>query len=153
MKVRPIYLRMFGLLMMLSCLFIACDDDGDDISFLEKHGESLWKISEGGGTVYAQINNSVSNPLELWASLFDACYIYESISGAGNVEVLENTENKLVLRIDEGTNDYAILSLTVIGEILTVKSDYYEDGSLDESETIALKSSSDDVNELELCEL
>jgi len=139
--------------MMLSCLFVSCDDDGDDISFLEKHGDSLWKISEGGGTVYAQINNSVTNPLELWASLFDACYIYESISGTGNVEVLENTENKVVIKVDEGGNDYALLSLTVTAKILTVTSEYYEDGSLDERETIILMETSDDVNDLQLCEL
>lgn len=153
MKVKPTYLKMFGLLMMLSSLFVACDDDGDDISFLEKHGESLWKISESGGTIYAQINNSTTNPLELWASLFETCYIYESISGAGSVEVLENTENKLVIRLDEGNSDYALLSLSVIGEVLTVKTEYYEDGSLEESDTIALMSTSDDVSELEICEL
>ena len=86
-------LRVFGLLAILTLFLASCSDDGDDgTSFLEKHGGTTWKFSVDEGTIYAQINSSESNPFEIWVSLFEACYIYESISDTGNIQVLENNE-------------------------------------------------------------
>jgi hypothetical protein len=155
MKTKMLNLRIFGLLAMLTFSLVSCSDDGDDngASFLEKHGGTVWKFSQEGGTIYAKINDSESNSFEIWASLFDACYIYESLAEAGNTQVLENTENKIVIRIDEGASEYTLLTLTVVGEILTINSEYYEDDVLEEDELFILKETSDNVSDLELCEL
>lgn len=154
MKTKMLSLRVFGLLAMLTLSLASCSDDGDDgASFLEKHGGTTWKFSVDGGTIYAQINSSESNPFELWVSLFDTCYIYESISNTGNIEVLENKENKVVIRIDEGPSEYSLLTLSVTGDALTIQSEYYEDGILEEDDFFILQKTSDNVDDLELCEL
>ena len=154
MKTKMLNLRVFGLLAMLTFFMGSCSDDGDDgTSFLEKHGGTTWKFSQDGGTIYAQINNSEANPFEIWASLFEACYIYESIADAGNTEVLENKENKVVIRIDEGATEYSLLTLTVSGDVLTIQSEYYEDGVLEEDDLFILQKTSDNVDDLELCDL
>lgn len=147
-------LRVFGLLAILTLFLASCSDDGDDgTSFLEKHGGTTWKFSVDEGTIYAQINSSESNPFEIWVSLFEACYIYESISDTGNIQVLENNENKVVIRIDEGPSEYSLLTLSVTGDALTIQSAYYEDGVLEEEDFFILQKTSDNVDDLELCEL
>lgn len=154
MKTKMLGLRVFGLLAILTLFLSSCSDDGDDgTSFLEKHGGTTWKFSVDEGTIYAQINSSESNPFEIWVSLFEACYIYESISDTGNIQVLENNENKVVIRIDEGPSEYSLLTLSVTGDALTIQSAYYEDGVLEEEDFFILQKTSDNVDDLELCEL
>ena len=154
MKTKMLGLRVFGLLAILTLFLASCSDDGDDgTSFLEKHGGTTWKFSVDEGTIYAQINSSESNPFEIWVSLFEACYIYESISDTGNIQVLENNENKVVIRIDEGPSEYSLLTLSVTGDALTIQSAYYEDGVLEEEDFFILQKTSDNVDDLELCEL
>lgn len=154
MKTKMLSLKVFGLLAVLTLFLTSCGDDGNDgTSFLEKHGGTTWKFSQDGGTIYTQINNSESNPFEIWASLFDACYIYESISDSGNTEVLENKENKVVIRIEEGASEYNLLTLSVSGDALTIKNEYYEEGILEDEDFFILQKTSDNVDDLELCEL
>ena len=57
------------------------------------------------------------------------------------------------MRIDEDENEYTILTLTVTGNILTVQSEYFEDGQSVEKEIIPLTKTSDDPDDLLLCEL
>ena len=148
--------KAFGLILMMVFSLVSCsDDDGDDaLTFLETNGGTVWSVSQSGASIYAQINNSESNPFEFWASFGeDGCYIHESIDDEGNVEVLENSENKLKLRVDEGENEYTILTLTITGNILTVQSEYFEDGESVEKEIIPLSKSTDNPDDLPLCTL
>lgn len=155
MKTNFLKFKAVALSLMLAFSLFSCSDDGDDAdSFLEKNGGTVWKISQSGANIYAQINNSVSNPLELWVSFGeDLCYIYESIKDGGvEVEILENTESTLKLRVDESSTEYTILTLTVTGNLLTVVSEYFEDGESVEKETIPLQKTDDDPDSLDICD-
>lgn len=148
--------KAFALSLVLVLTLFSCSDDGDDPdTFLEKNGGTVWTISQSGASVFAKINNSVSNPLEIWGSLGDElCYIYQSIKDEGaEVEVLENTESTFKVRVDESSTEYTILTLTVAGNLLTIQYDYYEDGEIDESEIIPLQKTADTTDDLEICEL
>ena len=134
----------------------ACSDDNEDEkSFLEAHGGSFWKFGEPevGLTIYAQINNSESNPFEIWLyDVIDECYLYEKISNEGSPEVLENRENKVQIRIGDETGDYGILTMTVSGDILRVELDSYEDGQMVEDEKFILNRTTDNPNDLNVCD-
>jgi len=156
MRAKMLKFKAFGLLLMMVFSLVSCSDDGDNdaLTFLETNGGTVWEVSQEGISIYAQINNSESNPFEWWATFGEGgCYLHESINDDGNVEVIENTENKLKLRIDDDENEYTILTLTIRGDALTVHSEYFEDGQSVEEETIPLKKTSDDTDDLELCEL
>jgi hypothetical protein len=153
MKATQLKLKVFGLLAMLTLSLVSCSDDGKSADFWEKNGGTTWKYAESGGTIYARINSSESNPIEVWASLFDACYIYETFASAGDVEVLENKEHKVVIRIDESDTEYTILEMRISGDVLTIASEIYEDGALSEDEVFILVRTTDDVDNLELCDI
>ncbi len=155
MRTHILKLKSLVLVALMAFSFMACSDDDDASSFLDKNGDTVWKFDEPtlGGTIYAQINNSEVNPFEVWQSLFeDSCFIYLSFTEAGDVEVIENTKNKLVLRIDESSTEYVLLKLSVSGDLLTVVTEEYEDGSKVEEETIILNKSSDNPDDLEQCD-
>lgn len=153
MRAKMLRFKAFGLILMMVFSFISCSDD-DASTFLETNGGTVWKVNQSGASIYAQINNNESNPFEFWATFGEGgCYIHESINDEGNVEVLENTEDSLKVRIDEDENEYTILTLTVRGDILTVQSEYFEDGQSVEKEIIPLTKTSDDPDDLLLCEL
>ena len=155
MRAKMLKFKAFGLLLLMVFSLFSCSDDGNDdaSTFLETNGGTVWTISQDGASIYAQINNSESNPFEFWASLGEeACYVHESINDEGNVEVLENTENKLEVRVDDDENEYTILTLTIRGNVLTVEFEYFEDGQSVEEETIPLQKTSDNTDDLELCE-
>lgn len=156
MKSHILKLKTLALVALISFSFIACseDDEGEDKSFLETHGGSVWKLGEpeDGFSVYAQINSTISNPFEIWIyNESGDCYIYESITDEGAPEVLENRENKVEIRIGDKTGDYGILTMTISGDVLRVELDSYEDGVLVDSEKFILQRTSDNVDNLELC--
>lgn len=140
-------------LMLLSASIISCSDDENNTDFWENHGGTVWKYSESTGTIYAKINSSKTNPIEVWVSLFDACYIHDSFTSAGDTEILENKENKVVIRVDESDTEYTILEMSVSGNNLTISSEFYEDGSLSENEMFILVQTDDNLDDLELCEI
>ena len=83
MKSHILKLKTLALVALISFSFVACseDDEGEDKSFLETHGGSVWKLGEpeDGFSVYAQINSTVSNPFEIWIyNESGDCYIYEN---------------------------------------------------------------------------
>ena len=156
MRAKMLKFKAFGLLLMMVFSLVSCSDDGDDdpATFLETNGGTVWSFALGGESIYAQINNNESNPFEFWANIGDGgCYIHQSINDEGNVEVLENAEKKLQVRVDESEDEYLILTLTVNGNLLTVQFEYFEDGISDGKDTIPLTKTDDDPDDLELCEL
>ena len=155
MKAHLLKLKAFALVALISFSFVSCSDDEDEEkAFLETHGGTVWKLGEpeDGFSVYAQINSTESNPFEIW--FYDDsqdCYEYESITDEGSPEVIENRENKVQIRIGGDTGDYAILTMTISGNILKVELDYYEDGVLDDEVQFVLERTSDNVADLNLC--
>jgi len=156
MKSKMLKLKAFALSLVLVMTLFSCSDDGDDAkTFLEKNGGTVWKISITEMTMYAQINNSTTNPLELWLGEDgeDSCYIYQSLKDEGiDLEIIENTESTLKLRIDESDDDYVIITLTVTGDVLTVSSEYFEDGVSEGKEIIPLQKTDENPDALPICE-
>ena len=65
--------------------------------------------------------------------------------------ILENKENTISVRQDDGEGDYTIVTLTVSGGVLQIDSEFYEGGELVDEQLFILFSSSDDVDALEIC--
>lgn len=141
---------------ILVASMVSCSDDDDkNTSFLENHADTVWKFVQpvGGGSIYVQINDNEMSPFEIWVSLIaDACFIHEKIEDDGTPEVLENTANRVVIRIDETEgNYYTIITMSVSGDTLTVISEYYEDDELDEEEIFVMDRTDENPHDLELC--
>ena len=65
MKSKMLKFKAFALSLVLVLTLFSCSDDGDDEkTFLEKNGGTVWNLELLG--IYAQINNSESNPFEFW---------------------------------------------------------------------------------------
>lgn len=156
MKSTMLKIKILAVMAIISFSFTSCSDDGDEgaMSFLEKHGDTVYKFFEPTtqSTIYGQINDSETNPFELWASLFDVCYIHQSLEDLGSPEVLESSEDRIVFRVDESATEYSILTLTVLGNVLTFESEYYEDGVLEEDDIFVLQETDDNIDNLELCD-
>ena len=144
----------FTLLMILAV--VSCNDDDDDnmVSFLDKHGDTQWKFQDPNSdtVLYLKINDSQANPFELWLTfLANSCYVYQSVEDDGTPEILENTENKLVIRVDESNDEYTIVTLTISQNVLTVTNEDYENGELDEENIVILFANQDDIDNIEIC--
>jgi hypothetical protein len=158
MKSKMLKFKALGLFLAMTIALFSCSDDSNDksTSFLAKNGGTSWKIVDpsSGASIYAHINNNEANPFEIWAAFAaETCFIYQSIDDSGSVEVLENTENKVVIRIDDNATEYTLITLTVSGNVLTVESEYFEDGESTEDEIFILQKTSDNVDDLEVCDL
>ena len=149
-------LRMLSISLLMIFALAACNDDDDDnmISFLDKHGDTQWKFQDPNSdtVLYLRINDSQANPFELWLTfLANSCYVYQSVEDDGTPEILENTENKLVIRVDESNDEYTIVTLTVSQNVLTVASEDYENGELDDENVVILFANQDDISNIEIC--
>lgn len=154
MKSKMLKFKAFALSLVLVLTLFACSDDGDDAkTFLEKNGGTVWSLNLGGASVYAQINNSESSPIEFWVPSEDEmlCYEHETVVGIGGIEVLENSEDVLKIKADDGENDHIIMTFTISGDVLIIKYEYYEDGELDDTQSLPLQKSDDDPDDLPLC--
>ena len=149
-------LRMLSISLLMIFALASCNDDDDDnmLSFLDKHGDTQWKFQDPNSdtVLYLRINDSQANPFELWLTfLANSCYVYQSVEDDGTPETLENTENKLVIRVDESNDEYTIVTLTVSQNVLTVASEEYENGELDEENIVILFANQDDISNIEIC--
>ncbi len=149
-------LRMLSISLLMIFALASCNDDDDDnmLSFLDKHGDTQWKFQDPNSdtVLYLRINDSQANPFELWLTfLANSCYVYQSVEDDGTPEILENTENKLVIRVDESNDEYTIVTLTVSQNVLTVASEEYENGELDEENIVILFANQDDISNIEIC--
>lgn len=149
-------LRVLGLMILMTFALVSCNDDGDEkmASFLDVHAGTQWKFQDPNSetTLYLRINDSQSNPFELWLTfLANGCYVYQSVEDDGTPEIIEDKENKLVVRVDESNDEYTIVTLTVSQGVLTVESEYYENGVLDEDNIAILFANDDDISNIEVC--
>jgi len=127
------------------------DDDSSSSDFLSAHSGTKWKISESGTTIYLKVNNSESNPFQSWATFDGSCYIFSESNEDGGVEIIENSKNRLILKVSDTETDYDILTITVSGDILTIKDEYFENSVLEETTVIPLSKTSDNLDDLEIC--
>jgi hypothetical protein len=144
------------ILLVLSISINGCSDDETIKSFLEKQANTDWKFSEPnlGAILYVAINNNQANPFEFWFSILEeTCFIHESINDDGNVEILENSANKLIIKVVDDGNpaEHSIITFTVNGDILTVKSQDFEDGVLEDEDLFILQKTSDNLDDLTIC--
>ena len=151
-------LRAFKVLSFTLIMIFAvasCNDDDDDmVSFLDKHGNTQWKFQDPNSdtVLYLRINDSQTNPFELWLTfLANSCYVYQSVEDDGTPEILENTENKLVIRVEESNDEYTVVTLTISQNVLTVTNEDYENGELDEENVVILFANQDDISNIEIC--
>jgi len=151
---RTLKVLSFTLLMIFAVVSCNDDDDNDVVSFLDKHGDTQWKFQDPNSdtVLYLKINDSQANPFELWLTfLANSCYVYQSVEDDGTPEILENTENKLVIRVDESNDEYTIVTLTISQNVLTVTNEDYENGELDEENIVILFANQDDIDNIEIC--
>ena len=150
-------MRFLGVLILMNFAFVSCNSDDDDekmMTFLDVHGNTQWKFQDptSDTTLYLRINDSQSNPFELWLALLGSdCYVYQSVEDDGTPEILENKENKLVVHVDEGNDAYTIVTLTVSQNVLTVESESYENGQLEDDNIAILFANEDDISNIEVC--
>ena len=138
------------LLLGLAVSFNSCDDDDDDVnSFLEMYANSTWQDSEG--ELFLRIVNNPAILVEGW-EYYEECYEYWTIGEDGTLEILENSENKLIVEITYNEDGFEIsftFTLTVNGNNLTI---VFESDDIEDSETILLISSDADVDDFEECQ-
>lgn len=155
MKLPVFELKVFGLFaVLIVCLSAFAVKETDNRSFLDAHNNSLWKFGEpeNGLTIYARINKSESEPLEIWLyDVIENCYSYDNISETGSTEVIENKRNRVQIKVGDNGKEHGIFTMTINGNKLNVELDSYEDGKHMKKEEFELHRSSDDINNLKVC--
>lgn len=153
MKTKTIFFKQrflyLFLLLGLAISFNSCDDDDDVNSFLEMYANSTWQDSEG--ELFLRIVNDPSILVESW-EYYEECYDYGHIGEEGTVEIIENSENRLIAKVtynEEGFEFSFTITLTANNNNLTI---VFESDDIEDSETILLISSDADVDALEECQ-
>ena len=81
MKSNILRFKGFAVLIIIAIIFSAFHlKEKEEKTFLETYKGTIWKYGEpqDGMTIYAQINQSASDPLEIWLyNVIDDCYFYE----------------------------------------------------------------------------
>ena len=94
---------LFSLILVIA-LLISCSGDSLEVSltFLEKNHDTEWILSGPDLSVYIKINNDTDHLIEQWSYDKESdCYHYNSnIFNPGDYQILENTENYLVISCD-----------------------------------------------------
>jgi len=143
------------LFLMTLTLVESCSEDDDILpdNFLEKFDGTYWKMEENEGSIFLKFNNNQLIPIELWMTLVEEhCYLYSTNLDEGTITILKSLENRLEIKTSETAQNYSILTISVVGETMQIKDDYYVGGVLDESSgTLSFKKASLDLGELEMC--
>ncbi len=160
----------FLILSVLLVSFNGCDkdDDNDDIddinNFLELYVGTTWKLDDAGGVpdeegvpTYFRVIIDSNKILESWyqVTLEPECYSYNdriNVDG-GVISILENSQNKIVIRIAYGNNESETFTCTIQGDIFKIVYVYEEVGFPDEQYTMFFNKTTVDVDSLTLCPL
>ena len=148
--------RLIAVSVLMSFALLSCNSDDDDmITFLDAHGGTQWKFDDPNSEteLYLKISESEANPFELWLKTFlsNDCYVYQSVEDDGTPEILENNENRLVIRLEESNEEYTLITLNVSQNVLTVEFEYYENGQLDDDNGVIMFANNDDISNIEVC--
>ena len=129
----------FFILFSLTIAFTSCSDD-EPRTFLEKYDGTTW----GDDSIILKFRNNTSNPIETWV-LFDNCWYYGSIADDVEIEIVENSQDRLILKL---TNESFTERVTIILEGDELKLvDVFED----ETTTFYFGKSTVNVNDLLIC--
>jgi len=111
------------LILIVFTNFLSCSDEGDDFQlFLEKNDGTEWLLMNEDLTVYIRFNNNKTNLIEQWSynKEFD-CYEYNpNIFIPGDIEINENSIDKLIIKGDYILSDYEYMTFSVQDNTLTV---------------------------------
>ncbi len=136
------------------------DSDENDTScqtFLECQNQTLWTgRTLQSGTTIINFRNSLTIPT-IWyfyRSIDDCWGKIDYVGGDYNIEIIENTKNKLIVKInDTYTGGYMICTFSVSNEDLNYSVDYKTNPDDDiQNYTNVLTKSSQDINTLPICE-
>ena len=139
--------------LLLFSLLTSCSDDTDEISltFLEKNHNTQWVLSHPELSVYIRINNEQDHLIEQWR--YDdelKCYEYNSnIFIPGDYQIIENTEDQLVVSCDAILGNCNKLTFHLEGNTLQVDVELSEW----EEETVYFLKSKQNLNDLSTCEV
>ena len=153
------------LLLGVAVSFNSCDDDDDANSFLEKYAGTTWEAVTASPTkssksktvattseLFLRIVNDPTILVESWEYYGEmVCYEYGKIGEEGSLEVIENSENRLVFEMtfsEDGFEFTVTVTLSVSNDKITI---VFESDDFDDSETIILISSDADVDAFEKC--
>ena len=100
------------ILLSLTISFNSCSDDDEPQTFLEKYDGTKW-FSDDDDDLYIRIIDNTSVIFEQWFLGHD-CYYYYTLGDNDSVEIIENSKDKLVLRL---TYDETV-TVTVEGDIM-----------------------------------
>ncbi len=101
-KQKVIYLL---ILIVLNVSFIGCESDNDEEpivkeTFLKKFSNTKWEFINSDGYINVfKFNDEVLNPFDVWFKEKDAKCYYFFQSYKRNFEIIENTEETLVVAI------------------------------------------------------
>ncbi|MCK5815798.1 MAG: hypothetical protein KAH07_07635 [Flavobacteriaceae bacterium] len=136
-----------SLLLVMAISFNSCDDDDDTKTLLETYAGTVWKNTEAG--IIVRFNSDLSIILESWVNEKGDCYEYDTFEDAMTIDVFENTENKLLIRVHRD-GGMETITFTEIDNTISVHVE--ENGIYSEAYTIILTPSDVDIRVLEVCE-
>jgi len=167
MKTKQFKQSFFTFLMLLVMIvsFNGCCDEDDETpvtkTFLELYSGTTWILSDDGGVPddaevprYARLLNDKSKIFDGWYQTSNEpdCYYYYNVSTLeGTLQIIDNSDDKLIFKMSYGTTESETFTFTIEGDTLKVISKYEEVGSAAEEYTIYFKKTAVNVDELTLC--
>lgn len=145
-------------ILILSLFIFSCsksdDNPSEENTFLKIYEDTAWLNDEDEESVYIRFINNPKAPIEYWIE-FEDCYFYILDRMSSESKIIENTAERLVFRHvenDEEIEYVDIVTLTITGNSLKGETEFYENGVLVETDINFLTKSSDDVDNLILCD-
>lgn len=142
--------------MLVLTLFIgSCSNSDNDQTFLEKHHGTVWEFTASEIVQYLRIIDNVNTPFEFWSRYIDEeCYYYDNEIISNDDIITKNSNNTFEFELSENEDGILYLEkvkITINGDDMIVVIEEYEDGILDEMETINFERSSENVDSFTLC--
>lgn len=132
-------------LISLAISFNGCTDDNDVPiqTLLEKYDGTKW-VNTDEISFYLRLNDNTNKLVETWI-LFGDCYFYSYDLESDSVEIIENSNSKLIIRYtDDG--DITTITITIQEDVLKV---FVQDDG--ETETILFDKTSVNVDAFDIC--
>lgn len=147
-------------IIVLSLFIFNCsksDTNGSNTTFLAKYEDTVWVYTDSGERDYLRVINSTNSPFEFWYEYGD-CYDYylETLDDDyySAITITKNSNDTLKVKFVENDGGYEyinIATVTVSGNTMEIKYEYYEDGNLTDSYSEYYTKSSIDVDSFTTC--
>lgn len=139
--------------LLICTTLLCCTDDQDQVfrTFLEQNNNTEWVLSNPELSVYIRINNDQAHLIEQWRyDIEKDCYEYNpNIFNPGDYQIMENTEDQLIVSCDAILGDCDKLTFHLEGNTLQVDVKLSEF----EEETVYFLKSKQNLNDLGTCEV